>query len=177
VKEKNKNFLFFIFCYIWFFTTLGFCEELGLASWYGGEEPLNYFTASGEVFSPFRFTCAHRTLPFGTLLRITNLSNNKSVIVRVNDRGPADWLPSRVVDLTRFAFEQIENLDKGLTFVKVEVLNNAESETATIPEAQIKYELTQEIRDIVRSEIKDMFKEVKEETKVAKKMTKGINYE
>jgi rare lipoprotein A len=162
--------------YTWIFAILVFCEEYGLASWYGGGEPLNYFTASGEIFSPFRFTCAHRTLPFGTLLRITNLSNNKSVIVRVNDRGPADWLPSRVVDLTRLAFEQIEDLDKGLTFVKVEVLNNIESQTATIPQAQLTYEFTQEIRDIVRSEIKDMFREVKNEMKLVKN-TKGINYE
>jgi len=71
--------------------------QLGLASWYG-----KFFqgktTASGEPFDENQLTCAHRTLPMGSVLKVTNLQNNKSVIVTVNDRGPVP--ESRVIDLS-----------------------------------------------------------------------------
>src|SRR5215468_2627965 len=72
-------------------------NQTGVASWYGpgfhGER-----AASGEIFSQRELTAAHRTLPFGTLVRVTNLENGRSVIVRINDRGP--WKKGRVVDLS-----------------------------------------------------------------------------
>jgi len=93
----------------------------GIASWYGGGERLNRYTASGEPFNPNDLTCAIWDLPFGTILKVTNLRNGKSVIVRVNDRGPAKRL-NRVIDLTKRAFSQIEALDRGLCKVKIEVI-------------------------------------------------------
>ena len=69
----------------------------GMASWYGPEfagRP----TANGEIFDPQTMTAAHRTLPFGTLVRVTNTRNGRSVVVRINDRGP--FIKGRVIDLT-----------------------------------------------------------------------------
>ena len=92
-----------------------------VASWYGGGEKLNKYTASGEVFNPKALTCASWDHPFNTCLKVTNLSTGKNVIVRVNDRGPARRL-GRAIDLTRFAFSRIANPGKGLVFVKIEKL-------------------------------------------------------
>lgn len=91
----------------------------GLASWYGpgfaGRR-----TASGEVFDPAQLTAAHRSLPFGTLVRVTNLHNNLSVVVRINDRGP--FKPGRIIDLSRAAAEEIRMIASGTARVRLEVL-------------------------------------------------------
>ncbi len=71
--------------------------EIGRASWYGGSFQ-GHETASGEDYNMTDLTCAHRSLPLGTLVRVTNLRNHKSVVVRVNDRGP--YLANRIVDLS-----------------------------------------------------------------------------
>lgn len=75
-------------------------------------------TASGEVFDQYAMTAAHRTLPFGTRVRVTNRANGKSVIVRINDRGP--FVAGVVIDLSFGAAQRIGLLSKGL--VRVEVL-------------------------------------------------------
>lgn len=90
-----------------------------IASWYGGGEKLNKHTASGEVFDPQALTCASWDYHFGTRLKITNAKNNKTVVVRVNDRGPNKRL-GRAIDLTRHAFSKIANLKQGLALVKIE---------------------------------------------------------
>ena len=92
-----------------------------IASWYGGSEKLNKFTASGDVFNPKDLTCASWNYPFGTWLKVTNLANAKSIIVRVNDRGPARRL-GRAIDLTKAAFLKIANTKQGLILVKIEKL-------------------------------------------------------
>ncbi len=91
----------------------------GLASYYSNDF-VGRKTSDGEIFSNTKFTAAHRTLPFGTKLHVVNLSNQKSVDVRVNDRGPVK--PERIIDLTLAAAKQI-GLDKtGLTRVRLEIL-------------------------------------------------------
>ena len=77
-------------------------------------------TASGEAFDHGGLTAAHKTLPFGTLVRIINLKNKKSVIVRVNDRGPMQ--PDRVIDVTRRAAGLLGFLNQGMTRVALEIL-------------------------------------------------------
>ncbi len=93
----------------------------GIASWYGGGEKLNRCTASGEPFDPMELTCASWRHPFGTILRVTNLSNGLTVRVRVNDRGPHRRL-NRAIDLSRAAFSQIADLKKGLIPVGIGVV-------------------------------------------------------
>lgn len=89
----------------------------GIASYYGSGKK----TASGEAFDPNALTAAHRTLPFGTRVRITRVDTGQSVIVRINDRGP--FKPGRAIDLSRRAAEDLSMTDKGLTAVKLEVVD------------------------------------------------------
>ena len=91
----------------------------GTASWYGP----GFFgnrTANGEVFRPGTLTAAHRTLPFGTRVRVTNLNNGRSTIVRINDRGP--FHGSRVIDLAHGAAHALGVASSGLAPVRLEVL-------------------------------------------------------
>jgi len=75
-------------------------------------------TASGEAYSPAKLTAAHRTLPFGTLVRITNLSNGRTVVVRINDRGP--FIRNRVIDVSQAAARQLQF--SGLVPVSLETV-------------------------------------------------------
>jgi peptidoglycan lytic transglycosylase len=78
-------------------------------------------TADGEVFNTYDFTAAHRTLPFNTRVRVTNVANGKSTVVRINDRGP--FVANRCLDLTQAAFGAIASLSAGVITVKYEVLS------------------------------------------------------
>ena len=78
-------------------------------------------TASGERFNNYSMTAAHKTLPFGTWVIVINLNNDKTVKVRINDRGP--FVKGRIIDLTRAAFAKIESIDKGITEVEIRVVN------------------------------------------------------
>ena len=92
----------------------------GVASWYG-QEFAGRTTANGEIFDPMLFTAAHRSLPFGTQVKVTNLSNQRSVVVRINDRGP--YYQGRIIDLSLAAAERLEMVKSGITKVKLEVLD------------------------------------------------------
>jgi rare lipoprotein A len=107
----------------------GFKQE-GIASWYGAEfagRP----TASGEIFSPADFTAAHPSLPFGTILRVTNKHNSKQVVVRVNDRGP--FVSARIIDVSRAAAEVLDIISTGTAPVLVEWMGSAGSSVAAAP--------------------------------------------
>ena len=93
--------------------------QIGRASWYGGDFQ-GHETASGENYNMTDLTCAHRSLPLGTLVRVTNLMNHKSVVVRVNDRGP--FLASRVIDLS-YAAAHFLGFD-GTAKVRLDILNH-----------------------------------------------------
>ncbi len=91
----------------------------GMASWYGpgfnGKR-----TASGERFRQSQLTAAHKTLPFGTIVRVTNLQNARSVDVRINDRGP--FVRGRIIDLSKGAAQQLRMISTGVIPVEVRVL-------------------------------------------------------
>jgi peptidoglycan lytic transglycosylase len=88
----------------------------GLASFYGHESR----TASGEKFDASELTAAHRTLPFGTRVRVTNVATGRSVTVRINDRGP--YVPGRVVDVSHSAAESLGIVKQGVAKVKLDVV-------------------------------------------------------
>ncbi|MGN6750009.1 MAG: septal ring lytic transglycosylase RlpA family protein [Xanthobacteraceae bacterium] len=88
----------------------------GVASFYTEDE----WTASGERFNTRAMTAAHPTLPFGTKLRVTNVTNGRSVVVRINDRGP--YVPGRVVDLSESAAESLGMVERGIVKVKLDVV-------------------------------------------------------
>jgi len=97
----------------------------GMASWYSKESPgIRKTTANMEIFDDTDFTCAMWDVPFNQRLRVTNLENGRSVIVRVNDRGPHKRFveTGRVIDLSKRAFQEIAGLKQGLITVKVEFL-------------------------------------------------------
>ena len=136
VKTKILSFIFFLTVQ---FLILGFSVakpsdgdpirksdryvERGMASWYGpGFQGRK--TANGEIFDTFTFTAAHKSLPFNTLLKVTNLSNNKSVVVRINDRGP--YGKGRIIDLSKVSKTQI-GMD-GLAQVTIEEITEEEAE-------------------------------------------------
>ena len=94
-------------------------SQNGVASYYG-KGLHGSRTANGERHNRNEMVAAHRSLPFGTKVKVTNLSNGKEVVVRINDRGP--FIKGRVIDLSYGAFSKIENPGKGITKVKLEVL-------------------------------------------------------
>ena len=91
----------------------------GIASWYGpnfhGKK-----TSNGEIFNTYAMTAAHKTLPMNTIVKVTNLTNNKSVVVRINDRGP--FVNDRIIDLSKSAANAINMLQKGTAPVVLEVV-------------------------------------------------------
>ncbi|MCA0208585.1 MAG: septal ring lytic transglycosylase RlpA family protein [Proteobacteria bacterium] len=93
----------------------------GMASYYGNELAGNR-TASGERFDPGQLTAAHRSLPFGSMVRVTNTSNGDSVIVRINDRGP--FAHGRVIDVSQAAAREIGMHRSGTARVKLALLND-----------------------------------------------------
>lgn len=93
--------------------------QTGKASFYG-ERWNGRKTSNGEIFNTSLLTAAHKTLPFGTLVKVTNEANGKTVIVRINDRGP--FIKGRVIDLSKAAFSAIESINKGVTKVKLEII-------------------------------------------------------
>lgn len=93
--------------------------QQGMASWYGpgfaGRR-----TANGEIFDPSQLTAAHKELPFNTVVRVHNLDNGRSVVVRINDRGP--FVHGRIIDLSRAGAEQIGMIGSGTARVRLEPL-------------------------------------------------------
>ena len=96
-------------------------DATGTASYYGARHHGNR-TASGEPFNQNGLTAAHRELPFGTRVQVTNLGNDKSVVVRINDRGP--HTRGRLIDLSRAAAQQLDMLRSGTAKVRVQALSD-----------------------------------------------------
>lgn len=94
--------------------------QIGMASWYGGKFH-GRITTNGERYNMHKISAAHRTLPFGTLVRVTNIENNKTVIVRVNDRGP--WISERVIDLSYAAAKKIDMVTSGVARVRLDIID------------------------------------------------------
>lgn len=93
--------------------------ETGVASWYG--EPFHgRTTASGERYDMEELTCAHKTLPFGTYVRVENLDNGRSITLKVNDRGP--FVDGRIVDVSRKAARELGMMGPGTARVRITVL-------------------------------------------------------
>ncbi len=94
-------------------------QEKGKASFYANKFE-GRKTANGEIFSNSKLTAAHKTLPFNTMVKVTNLDNGKSVVVRINDRGP--FIKGRIIDLSQAAAKELDFVVKGITSVKIEIV-------------------------------------------------------
>ena len=93
--------------------------ERGIASWYG-EDFHGRPTSSGEIYNMYDLTAAHKLMPLGTIAKITNLENDQSVVVKINDRGP--FIDGRIIDLSYSAATEIGMMEKGLSRVEIKVL-------------------------------------------------------
>lgn len=102
----------------------------GVASWYGPNF-IGRPTANGEIFDPSELTAAHQTLPFDTLVQVTHLENGRSVVVRINDRGP--FVGRRIIDLSRAAAERIDMIGSGTARVRLDLLRAAPTRLTTAP--------------------------------------------
>ena len=94
-------------------------DEKGIASWYGPKFH-GKLTANGEIFNQYKLTAAHKTLPIPSAVKVTNLKNNKSLILRVNDRGP--FVNDRIIDLSYQSAKKLNLLEVGTGFVRVQIL-------------------------------------------------------
>ncbi len=101
--------------------------QVGQASWYG-DLFQGKATASGEAFDMYQFTAAHRELPLGTFVKVTNLRNHRTVVVKVNDRGPVN--PDRVIDLSFSAARSLNMHNHGLQRVRIEIIGSDKAELA-----------------------------------------------
>jgi len=93
--------------------------QYGIASWYGGEFH-GRSTSSGEIYNMYQLTCAHNTLPLGSMVMVTNLENGRSLELKVNDRGP--FVKDRIIDLSYAAAQILGIWEKGTAFVKIEAI-------------------------------------------------------
>ncbi|CAA6822502.1 MAG: Rare lipoprotein A precursor [uncultured Sulfurovum sp.] len=93
-------------------------QLLGNGSWYG-KKYHGRQTASGEPYNMYAYTAAHKTLAFGTMVKVTNLKNNRSVIVRINDRGP--FVGGRIIDLSYMAAKELDYINDGVAKLKLEL--------------------------------------------------------
>jgi len=128
-------------------TAVGY-QQQGVASWYG-KKFHNHLTANGEVFNMFAMTAAHKTLPLPSFVRVTNLVNNKSVIVRVNDRGP--FHSQRIIDLSYAAAYALGITATGTAQVEVTTITPS---TAAMTATTQQFEKIKELKPIVQVEAK-----------------------
>jgi len=101
------------------FAFFGPYYETGIASWYGPGFDGN-LTANGEVYDMDGISAAHKTLPFGTVVRVVELDTGRSIVVRINDRGP--FVEGRIIDLSKGAAEELGIIDKGITRVGLRIV-------------------------------------------------------
>ena len=109
--------------------TISAQPEYGIASYYS-DKYQGSRTAYGEEYDKDKMTCSHKKHPYGTLLKVTRLDNKKSVVVRVNDKGP--YTKGRIVDLSRAAAEKLDLIKDGVAEVKVEIYKNEEKQAAQV---------------------------------------------
>lgn len=132
-----KNHFGFIFIFVLFFVNPVFSQILyknNVTASYYADDFHGKKTSNGETFNMNDFTCAHKLFPFDTILKVTNLSNQKSVNVRVNDRGP--FVSNREIDLSKAAAKQLEMLLSGTANVKIEILELKPHSKASLQSAK-----------------------------------------
>jgi len=94
--------------------------EVGIASWYGPGFNGNH-TANGEIYDMNGISAAHKTLPFGTVVRVVDMETGRSVVVRINDRGP--FIEGRIIDLSKGAAEKLGIVERGITHVGLRIIS------------------------------------------------------
>jgi rare lipoprotein A len=115
INFMSKN-IILSFLILLLLNSCGYTTRKGIASYYADFYE-GRTTANGEIYRQNKITAAHKTLPFGTKVKVTNLANNKTVVVRINDRGP--FVKGRIIDLTKAAAKEIGMIGAGISKVKI----------------------------------------------------------
>ncbi|MGE0090887.1 MAG: septal ring lytic transglycosylase RlpA family protein [Bacteroidales bacterium] len=110
-------------------------EQTGIASFYANKFE-GRTTSNGEIYFHDKKTAAHPTLAFGSIVKVTNLENNKFVVVRINDRGP--FIAGRIIDLSKSAAKNLGFIEKGVVKVKIEVIASTDDMPDLVPEIDLK---------------------------------------
>ncbi|BCR21330.1 septal ring lytic transglycosylase RlpA family protein [Borrelia miyamotoi] len=139
ISRFGLGFLFLFFA----FTQLN-SAIVGLASWYG-EAFHGKVTANGEKFDMTSLTAAHKELPFNTVVKVTNLLNNRTVVVRINDRGP--FRKDRIIDLSKAAAEKLDFLGIGVAPVKIEILEKLDEKKVITQESKKTFNMLNSFKD------------------------------
>ena len=116
----KKLSLILVLCVAAVFSVFGEMYKANVEASYYADKFHGRKTANGEIFNMYDFTAAHKTLPFNSILKVTNIANNKSVTVRVNDRGP--FVAGREIDLSKAAAQKLDMLGSGTAQVSIEIL-------------------------------------------------------
>lgn len=149
MKRMNRNRILFVVTSVFL---LGACKmeaqdkkfiQTGQASFYADKFE-GRKTANGEIYYHIRKTAAHPDLPFGSVVKVTHLDNNKFVVVRINDRGP--FVENRIIDLSKSAAEELGFVDQGLASVKIELIASTDElpgkdEEKETPEKSVYYKV------------------------------------
>ena len=137
---KNIFLLYFLFCVMPSLFALNVYKEDVIVSYYA-EDFHGKKTSNGENFNMYDYTCAHKSLPFNTILKVTNLANGKSVDVRVNDRGP--FVYNRELDLSKAAAIKLDMIKSGTTHAKIEIVKMG-------PDTKISRDTAAKVDEIMR---------------------------
>ncbi|MCL2792779.1 MAG: septal ring lytic transglycosylase RlpA family protein [Spirochaetaceae bacterium] len=114
-----------LFLFLFIASPFLFSEAAGYASWYGGKFH-GRRTANGEIYNMHQLTAAHKTLPFDTIVKVKNLENGKTTVVRINDRGP--FIEGRIIDLSYAAAKEIGMVEAGIVKVALEIIEGDASQ-------------------------------------------------
>lgn len=148
-RGGNKNYKVFGKPYKVLTSAQGF-EQTGTASWYGNKFH-GHLTSNGEIYDMYTMSAAHKNLPLPTYLKVTNTANNKSVIVRVNDRGP--FHQSRIVDLSYSAAYKLDMLKTGTAHVKITAITDFDAKTGKV-KAPVKQTTSPTVSSVVPTSLK-----------------------
>ena len=154
-------------------TTANGFEQTGTASWYG-QKFHGHLTSNGEVYDMYAMSAAHKNLPLPTYLKVTNLANNKTVIVRVNDRGP--FHQNRIVDLSYSAAYKLDMLKAGTAKVKITAITEFEEKPQTIADNLVVQMKQQEKHYIQVFATRKQDVAIKTAQKLAKQYLQKVNY-
>jgi rare lipoprotein A len=135
MKNKKSSFVITVVVFMWVLMPLAGIAQSpsagtssgaikGICVYYN-DKFQGYPVASGEKYDKDALTAAHKTLPFGTMVKVTNLKNNKSVVVRVNDRGPHGGSKAKIIEITSRAAKEIDMIKEGKAQVEIEVVESA----------------------------------------------------
>lgn len=142
-------------------------KEEGMASWYG-EDFNGKRTANGERYNMNTLTAAHRTLPLPSIVKVTNLQNGRSVVLRVNDRGP--YVKDRIIDLSKRGAQLLGYMGQGTTRVRVEIMAK---ESKELKEAMLTGKVSTDAQDIIQAPAPSLYESSEERRKISAEVQKA----